>query len=433
MANRISSRCLLLLALAGSIAGCYQKSFDPSSIAKQDKLSKQETEQQAKPNVDPELEKILASIQEDPGNQDLYIQLEKWLDQNLVEGETTQAEFMSGFGKQNLTDLDRPDRDNIITLQWLKEYDGSANLCGVVFQFDAQTGKFLRRDITFSICGYCPHILANDGSWHLEGKLLAGCVGLAQEGWDTLLLPRLTPQNESLQIEIYNPAPEIEFIDQVQLGVVQLSEDEELDVAYDGTPVIWRAIREVECSLAALPTNQEVYTLNLDSAATGRVLVLEVSNTSRFEQAMRDSVLSGSKKSGCPSMIVHCDDGTDFAVEPVGTKFLRRVVVPVPNTAKSVQIEASSGLWFMRRCWVGVSRSSEASVRWKSLSQAKGPNHNVKAHLLAVDEKRLRLEPGEKANLCFAKDQAETQNARSGYLLRMRGYYDFIENISNHE
>ena len=114
-------------------------------------------------------------------------------------------------------------------------------------------------------------------------------------------------------------------------------------------------------------------------------------------------------------------------------KFLRRVVVPLPDTAKSVQICASPGLWFMRRCWLGVSRDAYTRVRWELPSDAEGPTRDTRDLVLSLDEKRLRLGPGEQASLRFTAKQAGVYDGRFGYVLRMCGHYYFLDDVTNKE
>jgi len=46
-------------------------------------------------------------------------------------------------------------------------------------------------------------------------------------------------------------------------------------------------------------------------------------------------------------------DGGCQELLPVGTKFLRRIVVPVSPTARALQIRAPHDMWLVRRAWLG--------------------------------------------------------------------------------
>jgi len=107
----------------------------------------------ARPEQKPDagLQKIITDVANDSKiNGSSMKKVEAWLDKNLKKGVTTRNDFVQRFGKMNLVDLDRPPRDNVITLVWFIYNDGppkqlGVNHYGIVFWFDAKTGKFLRR------------------------------------------------------------------------------------------------------------------------------------------------------------------------------------------------------------------------------------------------------------------------------------------------
>src|SRR5262249_28951447 len=151
----------------------------------------------------------------------------------------------------------------------------------IVLDFDTKTDRLLRKgtkEVSGGICGFCPHVFAADAhGWRLEGKLLAGCVGEAAEGTDTLLLPRATAAGGVVRVRLCNLAQEIEYLDEARLGAVRLARDEELDVGNDGRPFVWLPSRELRTE-GAVPAE-----IRLPANAPNRVLVLEVRNTSAFE------------------------------------------------------------------------------------------------------------------------------------------------------
>jgi hypothetical protein len=142
-----------------------------------------------------------------------------WMAENVVRGWTTRTEIVTWFGKypQN---LDRPRRDGILTMEHLLYGDRTYSGMMAVFDFDPVTSILQDWQLSYCECGYCPPILASDGQWRLEGKMLAGRIGPSREGPDLLLLPRLVPRDQVLRVRLANWAPELEYIDQVWLGVV---------------------------------------------------------------------------------------------------------------------------------------------------------------------------------------------------------------------
>lgn len=338
--------------------------------------------------------------------------LEKWLKQNVIPGLATRQEIIAIFGHRYVN-LDRPRRDGIVTLQ----YDlRSLGVRGweeyLLVDFDADQHVLSYCSFSLSVCGFCPHVFADGGAWRLEGKLLAGCVGKEREGVDTLLLPRATTRGGRVRVLLANLAPEVEFIDRVALGCVNLAAGEELDTDVSGRPFTWTPTR-------AFPdAREEERCISLDGPAAGRVLVLEVRNTTAFEAAMRGHLLGGGPEPAGTKLALHFDGGAGLALPPVGTKFLRRVVVPVPPGAHAVRVPANP-FWTVRRLWVGVGRAAEA--RWYTPAGS-GTNTDL---LREADGRRLRLGPAEKTILTFEVPKPAGP-ARLGFLLRMSGYYEFL-------
>jgi hypothetical protein len=50
----------------------------------------------------------------------------------------------------------------------------------------------------------------------------------------------------------------------------------------------------------------------------------------------------------------------------------------------------------------------------------------AKRLLATIDGQRLRLDPGEKAEVAFALAAESEKERRLGFVLRMRGYYEFL-------
>ena len=110
---------------------------------------------------------------------------ERWLRQTFVPGRTTQDEVIGIFGRGYI-DLDRPVRDGVISFEYDLRKLGVRGL-GWYLVFDFTPGRRLLRwydPMHLGICGFCPHVFADDGRWRLEGKALAGCVGAGREGTD---------------------------------------------------------------------------------------------------------------------------------------------------------------------------------------------------------------------------------------------------------
>ncbi len=105
--------------------------------------------------------------------------LESWLSEVLIKGRTTRNDILVLLGPA-LKDLDRPKRDAIISVQY--EMGDSASSTTLVFDFDPTNGVLTGWSTSWAICGFCPHVYADDGRWRLEGKLLAGCIGPRSRG-----------------------------------------------------------------------------------------------------------------------------------------------------------------------------------------------------------------------------------------------------------
>jgi hypothetical protein len=350
-------------------------------------------------------------------------EFERWLGRTLKKGKAHRQDVLLLFG-HHFVNLDRPARDKVLTLQY--ELGDWHDMITLVFHFDADTGTLADRSISHAICGFCPHVFAYDGRWRLEGKMLAGRVGRQREGADTLLLPSLRLVDGRLRVKLANLAPEVEHLDQVQLGCLPLNDGEELDVAPDGSPVLWRARRAVGEPMHPTRPGGEGCCLDFDPPRESQVVVLEAFNTSRFETAMRERLLRPGGSPVSASLQVQFDRGATVEVPPVGTKFLRRVVAPVPVGIRSVRLSAPADLWYVRRLWTGSGRPVEKDVRWLSPSGGERPGQEAARLQTHAEGQRLRLDPGKEIEVTFAPEDGAAAGGRSGFILRMRGYYEFL-------
>lgn len=352
-----------------------------------------------------------------------YKAFQRWLDKEVRVGRIRDTEVIAVLGR-GYRNLDRPKRDGLFTL----EYDlGTLGISGwggefLVLDFDARTRLLVARQIHIGgICGFCPHVLVDDGGWRLEGKMLAGCVGASREGVDALVLPRLMARRDGLRIRVANTAPEVEFIDQVVLGAVALDSEDELDLDITFRPFIWRSARQVEVPSGLAASGAAELTVALD-ARPGQVLVLEARNTAAFQDAMRQHLLDGAPAPRT-NLEVQFDEGLPVTVQPVGTKFLRRIVVPIPEGAQVARITLPGEMWWIHRVWVGTGRPADRDVTWHPPAESVGPQPDAAWQLCNCDGLRLRLETGQQADLVFPLPPG---GQRWGYLLKMAGYYDFL-------
>jgi len=255
-------------------------------------------------------------------------------------------------------------------------------------------------------------VFAFDGRWRLEGKMLAGCVGELRTGTDTLLLPRLTDRGGSLFVRLANLAPETDYVTHASLAAVPLSGDEELDISVTGGLVAWRPQREIPVALPPAVDGESVATVNLAPEAGSEIIVLEVRNTFAFETEMKRFFLEGMQPNHRPDLTVEFGNGRTEVIQPVGTKFLRRVVVAMPKPSDHVTLRAEGGFWYTRRLWLGTCRPCDAQIVWQK----------------PLNSYSKRLSPMQQTELEFPGRSHEVGAIRRyGYALRLRGYYDFVE------
>lgn len=349
-----------------------------------------------------------------------------WLGKHLKKGVSTQNEIELMFGS-HYRDLDRPARDNIITWEYFLGPPGNAGYWDyLVLDFDSKSKVLSGWDMSQAICGYCPHIFVHTGVWHLEGKLLAGCVGKGREGWDTLVLPRLRVNEGQVRLSIANLAPEVEHINQAKLGYVALANDEQLDVGHDGVPYIWVRAQLLKMDLTPGKSGRAEGTSPLPPSEGSLVVVIEARNTGAFESAMRTFLLDHVGQAPDASIIASFDKGTTVSIKSVGTKFLRRIVIPVPEDSRHLRISVVPEFWHLRRIWFGHGRVAEPNCVWQSLNIEKSSADDALELLADHDEKRLKLDPMEDVVLVGIPPELPTGTDRFGFLLRLSGYYEFL-------
>jgi hypothetical protein len=371
-----------------------------------------------------ELQQILHELRSAESGQ-ASRRLDGWMAENLIRGQTTEAEVRAYFSglSEDFENLDRPPRDGVLTIQF-RLWGNWQNGENLVFDFDSRTGILQDWHTSGWICGFCPHVLADDGRWRLEGKMLAGRIGAHREGPDTLLLPRLVPRGRRLGVRLANWAPETEHIDQVQLGVVPCDPGWEVDMDGEGRPYVWQETRPIDVESPPGGVSRDRRELALGEPAAGRVVVLEARNTGEFERVMRKAVLTPGAPWPPAELALRFDDGAGQELQPVGTKFLRRVVVPVPPGARSLHVSAPCDLWLVRRAWLGQGRPAQG-VAWLSATEATGPE-DAAGLLRGRDGRRLVLAPIQEVDLSFVAPETDPENQAHRFVLRMWGYYELL-------
>ena len=335
-----------------------------------------------------------------------------WFARTVSKRKTTRAEVTAILGP-HARDLDRPDRDGVKTYQYFLGPPGNTGRWYyLVLDFDASTDVLLDWGISYAICGYCPHVYARDhaGSWRLEGKLLAGCVGKRNAGTDVLVLPRGAWRDADTAVKLVNCAPEVEHLEKPELASVPLRPGEELDVALDGKLAVWRPRKECPVQLRSEGDGRAVARIAVGPEPKPDVVVLELKNTAAFEAAMRRQFLAGGGDLPRACLIVKQDARAARSVRPVGTKFLRRVVVPLSGKARQIELSAQEGLWFIRRLWFGSLRRHPLRLRWRP----------------AREVTQCRLEPMTYRILRFPPPEDHGRGQRLGHAIRLHGYYEFL-------
>ncbi|HYV35282.1 MAG TPA: hypothetical protein VE988_06235 [Gemmataceae bacterium] len=419
--NRSAMLIAFLLVLVGG--GCQRRSQPPAS---DDKTGQKVDELSRK--ID-ELKAILAELKQ--GRQGAEQECRNWLNANFIPGKTTLTDVESLMGNKYLN-LDRPDRDDVLTVQFsLDDVAGrkiildftrlqkseSSPIDGI---FNAKNDpRVLEKgfEFGFQICGFCPHILVDADGWRLDGKMLAGAIGERRESVDTLVLPRAHARQGKVQVKLANWAPEIEILDQVELGVVAAQPGEQLDFDGNGGAYLWRENQTIPCSAPKTRGGRDYWRLKLASGQGSAVLVLELRNTEMFQDTAKQSYLRDEE----PQADLIVEGLNNIAIKPIGTKFFRRVVIPVSAGVSEIRLSSPAGMWWVRRAWEGSGKS--ASMCWVSPSQ----NNSAAAALQNRDGRRLRLMPHEETEMSFCLPHDQKQNNNLKLALRLCGYYEFLQ------
>lgn len=416
---------LLFLGLVITLAGC-QRAGDPQPAA--EKTAKQLDELSRK--VD-ELKSLLADMKQGkPGAEQNY---HFWLDRNLTPGQSTLSDVERLLGARHFN-LDRPDRDNVLTIQYsLDDIAGkklvldftrqpqreNSLLRGLIVPTDPQaaTSWVLEKkwEFAFHLCGYCPHILVDKDGWQLDGKMLPGAIGVGRERTDTLVLPRAKMRHGSVNIKLANWAPEIEHLDQAELGVVLAEDGMQLDLDSHGQPYLWREHQAFHCTPPITRDGRDHWQLQVAANGRANVLVLEMRNTDTFQDLARQTYLQDDAE---PEANLQIEGAEVKTIAPIGTKFFRRVVVLLQADAREVRLSCPTGLWWVRRAWLGSGAS--APMTWIS------PVH---AKLESRDGQRLRLAQNQEVELAFPIKTDLRERSNLHFALRLTGYYEFVNRL----
>ncbi len=424
--HRLVLMTMSLLVL--TLSGCRREVEKPAT---EEKSTRQKLDDLSS-KVD-ELKGLLVDLKQ--GNQGAEAEYRKWLDQNLAPGKTTLTDVQQLFGADYLN-LDRPDRDDILTIQY--PIDGLAGK-KLVLDFTKQApsehwlfgrtytsskqGAFDfwclqgRPEFSFAICGYCPHILVDADGWRLDGKILAGAIGPNRERSDTLVLPRARVRHEMVHVKLANWAPEVEYLDQLELGFVASQTGEDLDFDASGAAYLWQRKDTVQFAGPDARADRDHWQLKFDAQQRPELIVLEVRNTEKFQNLARECYSCNEE----PAADLQVDGARPVVIPPVGTKFLRRVVIPVAADSSEIHLTCPAGLWWVRRAWTGSGKL--VSMQWLSTSQ----DDAAGAALQARDGRRLRLAPDKEAEISFRMPPGLGNQNNLRFALRLFGYYEFLE------
>jgi hypothetical protein len=410
--------------VVAAMAGCQKSApppaVDPKLTEKVDDLSRK---------ID-ELKSLLADLKDTKATaEDRY---RTWLGANLIPGKTTLHDVKSIFGPAYL-DLDRPERDDVLTIQYpVGDMAGRKlvlDFCErpqaertVVYPTATSVDSKLLTNFEFNywICGYCPHVLIDDGQWRLEGKMLPGAIGVAREQADVLVLPRAKVRAGAVHIKLANWAPETEYLDHASLGVCEAADGEELDFDVQQTAYLWRSKKRIDISPPQIREGKDCWRLDAAARKDTSFLALELRNTETFqEQTRRFHTGEG------PSIdaALQVCGGSDSRIAPVGTKLFRRVIVPVAKDAPDIELTAPAGMWWIRRAWFANGRV--AQLKWLAPTRADGATESLSA-IKFRDGSRLRLQQNEETALTFIVPASITDRTGSlRFALQLSGYYEF--------
>jgi hypothetical protein len=154
------------------------------------------------------------------------------------------------------------------------------------------------------------------------------------------------------------------------------------------------------------------------------LIVLEIRNTGEFESDMRRYFLDNGPLPVGTELRIVFDNGCEQAIPAVGTKFFRRIVVPLPSGVRSARVFVPGRMWWVKRGWLG--RGQPAPVVWQPPFEARAENLQARRILDPTDGGEFILNPAEQVDLVFRVPRLSPPSVRQGYVLRMRGYYEFL-------
>jgi hypothetical protein len=140
---------------------------------------------------------------------------------------------------------------------------------------------------------------------------------------------------------------------------------------------------------------------------------------------MRKAVFRPGERWPTANLALNFDTGSSQELQPIGTKFLRRIVVPVPPMARTLRISAPGAMWHVRRAWLGLGQPAKG-VTWLSAIEASGAGDGALELLRDRDGRSLVLGPMREVDLGFPATGSVADNPAHRFVLRMWGYYEFL-------
>jgi hypothetical protein len=335
--------------------------------------------------------------------------------------------------------------------------------------------------------GSCPHLYAHDGEdYKLDADLASGALYKGAERDDTDRLESLREVDGAYQLRLQNDLDEVDHIDSLSLLVVDAPEGAEVLPTPSNQLLSLRAPLPLRSAVDAGGRSVIEQLSTLDGRAIGversapskaerdprdtwalsferpegrrAFLVIRGRNTAFAEEAFirymatmgqgvrpllelsaenykgcacyQDYVASEIDRMGFPLRIQVAGaaaGGRPEALPPVGPAILRSQVVPLelPPGAGPVEIllEATPRFWEIDQ--VGLFAEGEEvtpqEIRPASARSARG---DELASLLANDERRAVLQPGERIDLRFTAPRAPAAGLTRTVVAQLRGYYE---------
>src|SRR5262249_50291575 len=154
-----------------------------------------------------------------------------------------------------------------------------------------------------------------------------------------------------------------------ELGAVAAEYGQELDVDCRNKLYVWRSTKAIAMPSPEVRAGRDQWRIPFDSDRRPSVIVLELRNTEKFQNDMRKA-----HRDEIPELNAFLDvagSSERVVVAPVGTKFFRRVVIPLAAGAREVQLSGPAGMWWVRRAWLG--QGQPAHVTWLAPVACNGP------------------------------------------------------------